>query len=295
MRKKKSVNKKSNIFIVLVVILVILIVSSRACRISLRNLNPGSSEIKPETIYQQNPDTLIIKTEEPMPEISKPDKNVLLGKPSSSQRDSLLSPIERKYANRDGMFMHHEAYYAFIEMHDAAKRDGIELIIISAFRDFVHQRRIWNNKWNGLQVLSGNIYATDIANPVDRAREILRFSAMPGTSRHHWGTDIDLNSLNNRYFESGRGKREYQWLKENAERFGFCQPYTAKGEERFQGYEEEKWHWSYKPVAAVYLRTFADSVSYNDIMGFEGWQTARELNVIENYVLSVNKDCISGK
>ncbi|TVQ88038.1 MAG: D-alanyl-D-alanine carboxypeptidase family protein [Bacteroidetes bacterium] len=291
MRKKKSENKKSNIFIVLVVILAILIVSSRACRITLRNLTPGSSEVRSETFHKQNPDSLTIKTEEPMPEISEPDKNILLGKLSSSQRDSLLSPIEIKYASRDGMYMHHEAYDAFVEMHEAAKGDGIELVIISAFRDFVHQRRIWNNKWNGQQVLSGNIYATDIANPADRALEILRFSAMPGTSRHHWGTDVDLNSLNNKYFEYGRGKREYEWLKENAERFGFCQPYTARGENRQQGYEEEKWHWSFKPVAAVYLRTFADSVAYDDISGFEGWETARQLNVIDNYVLSVNKDC----
>lgn len=292
MRKKKSSNKKSNIFIVLVVILAVLLVSSRTCRLTRRNLNPVNSGIISETAHQQTPDYLTIKKEEPMPEISQPDKNILLGKPSRSQRDSLFFPVERKYASRHGMYMHREAYKAFLRMHDAAKEDGIELIIVSAFRDFDHQKRIWENKWNGQQVLSGNIYATDITNPVERAREILRFSAMPGTSRHHWGTDIDLNSLNNSYFASGRGKREYDWLVENASKFGFCQPYTQKGAGRERGYEEEKWHWSYKPVSSGYLNSYKKVITYDEIKGFDGWESARLLNVLEHYVLAVNEDCM---
>jgi zinc D-Ala-D-Ala carboxypeptidase len=291
MRKDKSANKKSYIFIVVVIILAILLVSSRTCRLTRRNLS--HSGIASENIHQKNHDSLIIQNEEPMSEISYPDKNILLGKLNTSQRDSMLSPIERKYANRDGMLMHRDAYHAFQEMHNAAKEEGIELIIISAFRDFNHQKRIWDNKWTGQQVLSGNIYATDISNPVYRAREILRFSAMPGTSRHHWGTDIDLNSLNNRYFESGTGKREYEWLVENASKFGFCQPYTPKDAGRESGYEEEKWHWSYMPVSAAYLSYYAKLVTYEDLIGFDGWETARMLNVIDNYVLTVNEDCLN--
>ena len=293
MRKNKSSNKKSNIFIVLVVILAVLLVSSRTCRLTPGNLNTVNSGIISETDYQHNRDSFTIKKEEPMPEISQPDKNILLGKLSKSQRDSLLSPIGRKYANRDGMFMHRHAYDAFLKMHDNARKDGIELTIVSAFRDFNHQKRIWDNKWTGQQVLSGNIYATDISNPVNRAREILRFSAMPGTSRHHWGTDIDLNSLNNRYFESGRGKKEYEWLVENASKFGFCQPYTQKGAGRESGYEEEKWHWSYIPVSSVYLFYYPQVITYDDIKGFDGWETARLLKFIEYYVLSVNEDCMN--
>lgn len=290
MRKNKSANKKSNILIVLVLILAVLFVSSRACILTRKNMN--HSGITSEITLQQNTNSLIIHKEEPMPEISQSEKNILLGKLSRLQRDSLLNPIGRKYASRDGMFMQREAYNAFLEMHDAAMEDGVELIIVSAFRDFDHQKRIWNNKWSGQQVLSGNIYATDISNPVERAREILRFSAMPGTSRHHWGTDIDLNSLNNRYFESGKGKKEYEWLVKNASKFGFCQPYTPKGAGRESGYEEEKWHWSYMPVSATYLSNYPQIVTYDDIIGFDGWETARLLYIMEHYVLSVNEDCM---
>ncbi len=64
---------------------------------------------------------------------------------------------------------------------------------------------------------------------------------MPG-ARHHWGTDFDLNALNNAYFNTKDGKRIYDWLTQHAAEFGFCQPYTAKGgpDGRPIGYEEEK-------------------------------------------------------
>jgi zinc D-Ala-D-Ala carboxypeptidase len=215
-----------------------------------------------------------------------PSKDQLLGRidPAASA-DFVL--IGNRYASREGMYMHKEVYKAFLEMHAAAASDGISLTIISAMRTFNHQKRIWENKWRGRQVLHGNIRATDFADPVERALEILRFSAMPGTSRHHWGTDIDINNLNNSYFASGKGKREYDWLVANAGKFGFCQPYTAHGTNREGGYEEEKWHWSYMPVSAQYLRTYIDAISYDDIKGFDGWETAAQIDVIGGYVKEV--------
>lgn len=217
-------------------------------------------------------------------------KEQLFGKIEPARHDDFVL-IDSRYASRGGMYMHKEAYAAFIDMHAAAAQEGVILTIISAMRTFDHQRRIWENKWNGRQVLHGNIRATSIADPVQRALEILRFSAMPGTSRHHWGTDIDLNSLNNSYFASGEGRRVYNWLLANATTFGFCQPYTAHGEGRTAGYEAEKWHWSYKPVAAKFLEVFRSTVTIEDIGGFDGRETASEIGVIERFVLDVHADC----
>lgn len=293
MRGNKKENKKQKAMIIIVIILALLMVGSRNCRLKRRNLNSDRKNFSSEINHQTNQDSLITQNEETMPEIPQPDKNILLGKLSKSQKDSLLSPIDSKYANRDGMYMHKKAYNAFLKMHNAAGKDGIELIIVSAFRDFDHQKRIWENKWTGRQILSGNIIATDIMDSEERAMEILKFSAMPGTSRHHWGTDIDMNSLNNNYFASGRGMREYEWLVDHAHKFGFCQPYTHKNEERQSGYEEEKWHWSYKPVSSVYLKYFQQLVSYDDITGFEGQETAPQINIIKNYVLTVNQKCLN--
>ncbi|MFN2394975.1 MAG: M15 family metallopeptidase [Bacteroidales bacterium] len=293
MGKNKNENKKQKALIIIIIILALLLIGSRTCRLNRRNLNSDQHNLTSETTHQKSQDSLLTQNEEPMPELPQPDKNILLGKLSTSQKDSLLSPIENKYANRSGMYMHKKAYNAFINMHDDAKKDGIELTIVSAFRDFDHQNRIWENKWTGRQVLSGNIFATEIPDAEKRALEILKFSAMPGTSRHHWGTDIDLNSLNNSYFASGQGRQEYEWLVEHAHKYGFCQPYTRKNEDRPSGYEEEKWHWSYKPVSSVYLKHFKELVNYNDLTGFEGHETAHQLRVIENYVSNVNQQCLN--
>ena len=152
--------------------------------------------------------------------LEAPDKNILIGKTRPSTNKNLVS-IDPMLASRAGMYMHRYAYEAFKKMHSAAASDGINLFIVSAFRSFGHQRRIWENKWNGKQLLDGNIFAPQISDPVERAREILKFSAMPGTSRHHWGTDIDLNSVEGSYFEQGEGKAVYNWLVRNAPSFGF--------------------------------------------------------------------------
>jgi len=45
---------------------------------------------------------------------------------------------------------------------------------------------------------------------------------MPTASRHHWGTDVDINSVDPDYFMNGTGLKEYEWLKKNAYKYGFC-------------------------------------------------------------------------
>ena len=62
-----------------------------------------------------------------------------------------------------------------------------------------------------------------------------------------------------------------------------------KGKSRPTGYEEEPWHWSYAPLSDVFLRDFLASISYQDIQGFEGSQTAKQLLVIENFVCGIHR------
>ncbi len=297
MGKRSKKRKGTSVLLtIIIIILALLFIFSRTLRLSQRKVPMDTTEntIVPELDEKQEVQDKPAKTTIMSTTDQWPAKNILIGKPTARQRDSIMVPIPSTYANRTGMLMHRDAYKAFLDMHSAAESEGIALRIISAYRSFDHQTRIWENKWNGRQILHGNINALDISDPGERALEILRFSAMPGTSRHHWGTDIDLNSLNNDYFASGRGKQEYMWLRENAHKFGFCQPYTSNEQRGFTGYEEEKWHWSYKPVASVYLQAFKEQVDYSDIAGFDGWETAQQLNVITRYVLSINGECIIG-
>lgn len=214
------------------------------------------------------------------------DKKYLLGQ-FDETKDSRFVKIDSQYARGSaiGKFLRRESYDAFVKMAGAAKKEGVTLFIISATRNFSAQKAIWENKWEGKTKVGGKDLTT-VADLPERARLILLYSSMPGTSRHHWGTDMDLNSLDNSYFASGEGLKIYQWLQVHAVEFGFCQPYTSKVNGR-TGYEEEKWHWSYLPLSKQLLKEYKKQIRYGDINGFKGSEVASKLGVIEKYVEGV--------
>lgn len=211
------------------------------------------------------------------------DKSYLLGRfdPSTDSRFIQLNTTHARGSALNG-FLRKEAYEAFEQMARAAKKDGVNLVIISATRNFDSQKKIWENKWNGKTKVEGKDL-TAVSDSKERARLILLYSSMPGTSRHHWGTDMDLNSLDNNYFLKGEGLKIYQWLSAHASEYGFCQPYISKANGR-KGYEEEKWHWSYSPLSKVLLTEYKKQISYSDINGFQGSEQAPSLNILTDYV-----------
>ncbi len=203
-------------------------------------------------------------------------------------RDFALIPIE--LADREGLYLRKEALRAYGQMYHQAKSEGINFQIRSATRNFEYQKGIWERKWTGTTKLSDGTAASAVVDPVDRAKKILLYSSMPSTSRHHWGTDIDLNSFDNDYFKSGQGLVEYNWLLDHAASFGFCQPYTDKSEGR-TGYEEERWHWTYTPISRE-LTNYAEQYLTDDmIQGFMGSETAPAIDVVKNYVLGIHQGC----
>jgi LAS superfamily LD-carboxypeptidase LdcB len=214
------------------------------------------------------------------------DKNYLLGKfdPATHPQFVKLADEHTRGSGR-GAYLRKETYEAFMKMNDAARKEGVELKIISATRNFDSQKRIWESKWNGKVQVEGKDLTT-VTDLKERARLILLYSSMPSTSRHHWGTDMDLNALNNSFFDSGEGLKIYTWLKAHAAEFGFCQPYTTKDSGR-TGYEEERWHWSYLPLSGEFLNQYIKEVTYTDITGFEGSKVAKSMEVIRNYVEGV--------
>jgi LAS superfamily LD-carboxypeptidase LdcB len=208
-----------------------------------------------------------------------------------ARRDPRFAPVPSRIATREGLYGHNEAVEALTRMADAAQLDGVELRVVSAFRSFEDQTRIWNNKWTGQTRVEGGRLPETIPVPVARALKILEYSAMPGTSRHHWGTDFDFNNLNNAWFETGEGKQVYGWLSANAAAYGFCQTYTAKGPGRPEGYNEERWHWTYVPAAGPMLQQFLQEVGYERLAGFEGADVAREIDILGRYVPGINPAC----
>ena len=188
--------------------------------------------------------------------------------------------IESQFTPKQNIYLRKECYEAFKRMHAAAAADGVNLLIVSATRNFQYQKGIWERKWDRPQYMGWQ--------DLRKAKDILTYSSMPGSSRHHWGTDIDLNKLNNSWFDQGEGKKIYDWLVANAADYGFHQVYTSKETGR-TGYNEEKWHWSYLPLAGAYLKAFNDSVNNEDFEGFSGSKVAKDIRIKENYVNGIEE------
>ncbi len=222
-------------------------------------------------------------------------KIYLTGKFNPAYReDFVLVPSSYVADNmsKANMYLRKETFYAYLQMKNAADLDFIALKIASATRNFDSQKEIWNNKWTEAKLVEGKNLSISLVDEQERLKKILEYSAVPGTSRHHWGTDIDINTVNLQYFETEKGKREYEWLTKNAYLFGFCQTYNLKGSIRPTGYNQEKWHWSYLPLAKVFTQEYKDLIKDEDIKGFNGDEYVPSLNLINDYILSANPDCV---
>lgn len=253
---------------------------------SSREQAPGNSGVTVAEVVSAVPEPVV-------PEVSTDTFSVeyITGKFDPSRHPDFVR-VDIAHADREGHYLRKDTYEAFLKMHAAAKADGVHLKIISAARNFQRQKEIWEAKWNGARLVDGQDISKTIPDSRQRALKILEFSSMPGTSRHHWGTDLDLNALSDAHFQQGEGLKTYTWLTQNAYRFGFCQPYTAKGADRPHGYEEEKWHWSYYPVSKQ-LTNQARSMLRNEmISGFDGAETAAAIGVVEKYVLGIGEGCL---
>ena len=225
-----------------------------------------------------------VKTEK-IVEVKEPaiTKSFLLGIISFSKSD-LFVELEKQYHTKSKMYLEKETASAFKRMYKAAKLDGINLKIVSGARNYYSQKSIWERKFKKNEQAG--------MSPIENAKKILLYSSMPSTSRHHWGTDIDINSLEPSYFEYGRGKIEYDWLVKNGAKFGFCQTYSDFDKnDRSSGYQEESWHWTYMPKSKKFLAEYNKTVGYEDINGFLGSELAEQLGMIENYVNGISSDC----
>jgi len=73
---------------------------------------------------------------------------------------------------------------------------------------------------------------------------------------------------------------------------GFCQTYNSRGNIRSTGYNEEKWHWSYLPLAKDFTKRYKELIKEEDLKGFLGDEYVSSVDLINNYVLAINPDCI---
>jgi LAS superfamily LD-carboxypeptidase LdcB len=166
-----------------------------------------------------------------------------------------------------GVPVHRDVVGRFQALQADAGEAGFDLRILSGFRSFDQQLSIWNRKVDGeLAVLDSDAVPLDIRGLTERELvfAILRWSALPGASRHHWGTDLDVFDAVSRPEEyeielipeevesGGMFGPLHDWLDErieNSDSQGFFRPYDRdRG-----GVAPERWHLSCGPVADAYM------------------------------------------
>jgi LAS superfamily LD-carboxypeptidase LdcB len=158
----------------------------------------------------------------------------------------------------------------FLRLREGALAQGFDLRILSGFRSFERQLSIWNRKARGdLAVLDSHAQPLDAHGLSDRELvfAILRWSALPGASRHHWGTDLDVfdaaakpegyevELIPEEVNSGGMFGPLHDWLDERmstGETFGFFRPY----DEDRGGVAPERWHLSHAPSASAFEEGF---------------------------------------
>jgi LAS superfamily LD-carboxypeptidase LdcB len=204
---------------------------------------------------------------------------------------------------RPRVTLHVEAVTSFLAMRDAAAAEGIDLVAVSGFRDFDRQVTIWNRKWRGERPILGRDGVQLDASALDDAAKvdaILCWSAIPGGSRHHWGTDVDVMDaaalppdyrvelVPAEYAPDGVFGRLSAWLTRHMERYGYYRPYGTIG----HGAGVEPWHLSYWPVATQALEDLSLPVLRAAVEGSEMLGKAQVLErlpeIYTRFVLSVD-------
>lgn len=223
-----------------------------------------------------------------------PVRDYLMGKFEPSSFPDYFSILPSVYSEGEQR-LRNEVAEAFRNMADSAAKEGVVLKVVSGIRNFDRQKRIWEAKWTGVRKVEGRNLAKSKLNDQGKALLIMKYSSMPGTSRHHWGTDLDINSVEDTYFKTKEGLKVYEWLSTHAAHFGFCQVYSSKLGSQRSGYEEEKWHWSYLPLSGPFLAEYRREFFNSDICGFLGSEVASTIQAIENFVLGISTTCISAQ
>lgn len=198
----------------------------------------------------------------------------------------------------EGINLRKEAHDAFLKMKKAAYSDGIDLKIVSSFRDFYRQEAIWERKY---------INYTEDKNmtPLQAIDKIIEYSTIPGTSRHHWGTDIDIvdgyrkvegDVLVPEKFGSGGPYEDFKkWMDEHCNSFGFYLVYTNNPKRR--GFKYEPWHYSYAPISIPMLTAYRRLnipvlMREEEFYGSEHFTNRFIKTYIQNNILDINPELL---
>ncbi len=155
-----------------------------------------------------------------------------------------------------GFRLRKKAAESFDKMKTDASREGLQIYSESSYRSYARQESIWTRKYTDYTGLG--------LSPIKAIEKIIEYSTIPGTSRHHWGTEADIIDKNQprptdtllaKHFETGGCYEALKkWLDKNANKYGFYEVYTNEPDRK--GFKYEPWHFSYKPISQPMLQEY---------------------------------------
>ena len=190
--------------------------------------------------------------------------------------DTHLVSIDQGQDESVNQLIHKQVLTPFLDLQEAAKNAGFAIKICSAYRSFDRQLLIWNGKASGMRPVMdpfGKPINIQALSPWQKIQAILRWSALPGASRHHWGTDFDIfdaKAMPEGYKiqlspeevqGDGLFAPMHDWLDSyiDSGQTDFYRPYAVdKG-----GIAPERWHLSYRPLAETYAKMLSGDVLTN--------------------------------
>lgn len=183
-------------------------------------------------------------------------------------------------------------------MKKAAKEQGFNVHVISSYRSYNHQNGIWERKYKS--------YRSQGLSHQKTIDKIIEYSTIPGTSRHHWGTDLDIidtskgwpkNPLSETHFNKGGRMHNFKlWLDENSEKYGFYLVYTDTPGRK--GFKYEPWHFSYRPISYDMLKEYRELdlkkiLQSNKLMGSEHFTEEFIERYTRENILDINPALLS--
>lgn len=193
--------------------------------------------------------------------------------------------------------MHKDVSVAFQKMKNEAAKEGFNIELVSAYRSFERQKEIFEAKYKR--------YIQQGLSPTEAIDKIIEYSTIPGTSRHHWGTDIDIidanaprpkNVLQPEHFHGEGPFCELKnWLDMHANDFGFYEVYTDNANRK--GFKYEPWHFSYAPISKPMLNAYKELdikqiLLEEKIMGAEHFTDAFIARYRKQNILDINPELL---
>ncbi len=181
-----------------------------------------NSKVK-ESLKEYNKDRLADTSNYYLMLVSK-KKNIL-----STFKPKDLVEITAKHAD-NVKYIDRKANEALVNMFSDAKKEGINLRVVSGYRSFQYQVNLFDRyvKKDGFEKAN-------------------KYSALPGQSEHQTGLAVDVdNNSDAKYTVSVKFEETdaFKWLQKNAYKYGFILRYP-KGKEGITGYTYEPWHYRY--------------------------------------------------